>query len=257
MPRKGEIKDRTGEIHVNLNGETFEIIKYNKCKDVIVKFLNSGDVMNTTYGEIKNKQVRSLLGRTVYGVGFIGYGEYKVSNYDNELKKYIITNEYSIWSGMLRRCYDDKWKKKHPTYKNCIVCDEWHNFQNFAKWYEENYWEPINERVELDKDILQYNEKIYSPNTCFLVSQRINLLFVEHKKYGITKNYNRYALAACDENGRKFLGTYSTQEEAFLAYKTFKEAYIKQVADEYKSKYPNFPQKLYDAMYSYEVEITD
>ena len=46
-------------------------------------------------------------------------------------------------------------------------------------------------------------------------------------------------------------------EEAFKLYKNSKENNIKQVADQYKQKYPNFPQKLYDAMYSYEVEITD
>ena len=45
-----------------------------------------------------------------------------------------------------------------------------------------------------------------------------------------------------------------TSEEAFLTYKKFKEAYIKQVADEYKYY---IPQELYDAMYRWEVEITD
>ena len=40
-------------------------------------------------------------------------------------------------------------------------------------------------------------------------------------------------------------------------YKKFKESYIKQVADDYANKYPNFPDKLYNAMYNYEVEITD
>ena len=39
--------------------------------------------------------------------------------------------------------------------------------------------------------------------------------------------------------------------------KSLSEIYTKEVADEYKLKYPTFPQKLYDAMYSYEVEITD
>ena len=48
-----------------------------------------------------------------------------------------------------------------------------------------------------------------------------------------------------------------TVEDAFYTYKEFKESCIKQVADNYKQKYPNFPQKLYDAMYEYEVEITD
>ena len=60
-----------------------------------------------------------------------------------------------------------------------------------------------------------------------------------------------------DENNniiRKEIGYFKTIEEAFLAYKTFKEQYIKQVADEYKDK---IPKKLYDAMYNYKVEITD
>jgi uncharacterized UPF0160 family protein len=37
-------------------------------------------------------------------------------------------------------------------------------------------------------------------------------------------------------------------------YKHFKEKYIKEIADKYKEK---IPSKLYEAMYRYEVEITD
>ena len=55
----------------------------------------------------------------------------------------------------------------------------------------------------------------------------------------------------------KHLGEYESATEAFEAYKKAKERYIKELADEYKAKYPDFPQKLYDAMYAYEVEITD
>ena len=51
-----------------------------------------------------------------------------------------------------------------------------------------------------------------------------------------------------------YLGSYNTPEEAFNVYKEFKERYIKEVADYYKEQ---IPQKLYDAMYRYEVEITD
>ena len=53
---------------------------------------------------------------------------------------------------------------------------------------------------------------------------------------------------------QKYLGLYNTPEEAFNAYKTFKENYIKQVADKYKDK---IPDKLYKAMYNYKVKITD
>lgn len=42
--------------------------------------------------------------------------------------------------------------------------------------------------------------------------------------------------------------------EAFLSYKKAKEDYIKEIADMYKDK---IPQKLYDAMYKWEVNIDD
>ena len=40
----------------------------------------------------------------------------------------------------------------------------------------------------------------------------------------------------------------------FKQYKIMKETYIKQIADEYKELIPNI---LYNALYKYEVEITD
>ena len=42
--------------------------------------------------------------------------------------------------------------------------------------------------------------------------------------------------------------------DAFLYYKQEKEKYIKRVADMYKEE---IPQKLYDAMYKYEIEESD
>ena len=52
------------------------------------------------------------------------------------------------------------------------------------------------------------------------------------------------------------IGVYDTSEEAFYAYKEAKESYIKQVAQEEYSL-GNITKKCYDAMMSYEVEITD
>ena len=60
-----------------------------------------------------------------------------------------------------------------------------------------------------------------------------------------------------NNNGKRIrhkIGRFDTPEEAFYAYKQFKENYIKEVADEYKD---SIPQKLYEAMYRYEVEIDD
>lgn len=45
--------------------------------------------------------------------------------------------------------------------------------------------------------------------------------------------------------------------DAFNCYKEYKEQVIKYVADEYKQKYKNFPDKLYAAMYNYKVDFND
>ena len=55
---------------------------------------------------------------------------------------------------------------------------------------------------------------------------------------------------------RKAIGRRKTIEEAFNIYKEYKENIIKQVAQEEYSL-GNITKKCYDAMMSYEVEITD
>lgn len=164
---------------------------------------------------------------------------------------------------MIRRCYDPYIINENLAYKDVIVCKEWHSFQNFARWYEENYYEVDGEKMHLDKDVLVRNNKIYSPNTCVFAPQRINNLFIKHK-YARTqlpigvyhyKNTNKYISKYNDTpNNRKYLGVFQTITDAFNAYKYAKESQLKDMAYEYKNK---IPKKLYDAMIAYEVEITD
>ena len=52
------------------------------------------------------------------------------------------------------------------------------------------------------------------------------------------------------------LGTFDTPKEAFQAYKSAKEAYIKEVATQYYNE-GKITKKVYDALMKYEVEITD
>jgi hypothetical protein len=66
--------------------------------------------------------------KSVFGHGMIGVGKYSVLD-DNGLK----TKEYITWHNMMSRCYSAIYQQKHPSYKGCTVCDEWLNYQNFAK----------------------------------------------------------------------------------------------------------------------------
>jgi hypothetical protein len=198
----------------------------------------------------KNKDLNKP---SVLGIGFFGYGKY---NYKDHYKI------YKSWSHMITRCYDHKYSDTFPTYKGCSVCEEWLNFQNFAQWYESNMW--LDTQHYLDKDILVKGNKIYNPYTCVLVNNHINCIFTKcnfvRGKYPIgvsVDNRSGSFRAYTFDGGKRSMKYCKSIEEAFNTYKTSKENNIKQIADSYKSKYPNFPQKLYDAMYSYQVEITD
>lgn len=251
--------DRKGEVNYNTFGTQMKIIEYKRSDDITVEFQDEHRAkIHTQYYSFKNGKVINPYDKCIYNVGCIGLGKY---NYKDN--SYI----YDVWSKMLKRCYNPYWINKHPTYIDCYVCKEWLCFQNFAKWYEENYYEVFEERMNLDKDILYKGNKVYSPKTCIIVSERINKLFTKSDgargEYPIGVDYckkEKRFRARCsilDINGKKrnkHLGMYNTSEEAFLAYKTFKENYIKQVADEYKDL---IPRELYDAMRKWEVEIND
>lgn len=164
---------------------------------------------------------------------------------------------------MLKRCYDQEYKDRRPTYAGCTICEEWHNFHTFYEWYHQNKW--TNDlRLSPDKDILTHGgEKKYSPNTVLLVDSRINSLFVKNDRnrgvlpIGVTKSNDKFRVRFNFNNKLSSFGLYDSIDEAFDVYKRSKEDYIKEVADEYRTTYCNFPKKLYDAMYSYEVNIDD
>lgn len=152
-----------GKIFRSNNCGDFTVIKYNNCMDVIIEFNETNCRLVTQSGHIKRGSVNDPMSRSVYGVGFIGVGRYS-SKVDNKT-----TKEYQAWTGMLTRCYSHLYQETRPTYKGCVVCEKWLNFQNFAKWHEQHYIDGC----ELDKDILG-SGKLYSPSTCKFVTPQEN-----------------------------------------------------------------------------------
>ena len=118
----------------------------------------------------------------------------------------------------------------------------------------------------LDKDILYKGNKVYSRDTCIFVPQRINKLFTKCNKsrgnspIGTTPNSSGNYIAQCNDGYGKniYLGSYSTEEQAFQVYKECKEKVIKKTIDSYEGRIPEpYYSRLKEAMYNYEVEIDD
>lgn len=251
--------EKCGETVMQKCGEICFIVEYVNSGDITVQFKTTGELVKTTYSNFVKGNVKSHFTPTVYGVGITGLEPTRDENGE-------IIDSYTCWKAMLKRCYSAKWQEKYPTYKTCSVSEVWLYYPNFKRWYDNNYYKIDNKTAHLDKDILIKGNKIYSPDTCIFVPNFINTLFVKRQNdrgafpvgvyYNKTDKKYRAQLSVFKDGKktRKCLGYFDTPEEAFEAYKQAKEAYIKEIADNYKDK---IPAELYEAMYAYEVSIND
>lgn len=235
---------RLFEIRNNNNGTPMQIIAYRKQSDIDVKFLDRYDYIreHTTYSNFQRGQVKNPFDKTICNVGYIGDGEYLTGT----ARKHTV--EYQNRTCMIRRCYDESLKERYSAYfRDCVVCDEWHNFQIFAKWYNDNIYQTGSERMHIDKDILIKGNKLYSPDTCLIVPQRINMLFLKKpNKYGLPNGVKKISNEKYESryNG-KYLGIFNSVEEAVMQHDIEKQNAVIKIANEYKGKIPN---KVYIAL---------
>tara|TARA_R110001632_G_scaffold166585_1_gene285028 strand:- start:1076 stop:1714 length:639 start_codon:yes stop_codon:yes gene_type:complete len=163
----------TSKIYTSNNCGKFKIVNYISAKNVKIRFVDTGQLMTASAGDILRGKVKDRSKPTVYGVGFIGVGGYK------SIINGSRSRSYNIWVSMIQRCYSKKCQATNPTYKDCSVCDDWLDFQVFAKWFDDNYVDGYH----LDKDIKNKGNKIYSPENCLFVSQNENTAFAFAKHY--------------------------------------------------------------------------
>lgn len=240
-------QDYIGEIRNNNFGTPMKIISARNKSDIDIQFLDDDRYIkkHCSYHLFKKGEIKNPYDRKIAGIGYIGVGKYK-----SYLPEEHHVHAYQIWRMLIVRCYEEKFKETYPTYfEECIVCDEWKNYQNFARWYEENEYS-VAERLHIDKDILIPGNKLYSTDTCILLPQKINAMIINVPnrdglpngvlKADSGKYYSSY--------GTKHLGVYNTIEEAFEIHAREKEQAIKNIAEEYKNIIPN---KVYKALMGY------
>lgn len=164
---------------------------------------------------------RSLSQRKpLYGVG-INDADYVIQPTING--KRALCKAYQTWSGMLQRAYSDVWHKRYSTYMDVTVCDEWHKFSTFKKWFDVNY---VND-WQLDKDLLTPT-KVYSPDTCLFIPSWLNKFTIDskairgnfpigvslHKRDGVFQSNCKNPIT----HKKEYLGSYRTPEKAHLAW---------------------------------------
>lgn len=189
---------------------------------ITIQFVTTGTIGSFKRYHCYRGRVKDNLYPSVFGVGFPGYGEYS-------RKHHLKCSD--IWMGILSRCYR---KDKQHHYKGVTTCKDWHNFQNFARWYYTNYVEGFH----IDKDILIKDNKEYSPESCCFVPQEINNVFIKPKKpnhkTGVRRQGDKYCATISHRDKQVHLGTFTTEEAAHLAYSETKKEFIKELAEKYK-----------------------
>ena len=261
MVRNDLGKTRIGEVSYTKYGTKAIIIQYFGRNDIVIRFEDGFQhTCHTTYQRFKNGNIKNPYDKTVYGIGYVGVGKYKTQING------VNTKEYNCWFNMFTRCYDNENRtKSHMRYIGCEVCEEWHNFQVFAEWFSQNYYEMKDENVQIDKDILIKGNKLYSPKTCCFVPESLNKFFTKSNSsrgkfpIGVSKDEDRDCFVAVCTNKygeykENLFKRFSTFNEAFLCYKNFKEMCCVKMANYYKNV---LTQKVYDALINYKVDITD
>lgn len=153
-----------GEIFPSRNFGNFQVIGIGGKNTYRIRFIATGYETDVRICKIKDGKIKDKLVPNVYGVGYIGSGEYSCKTH---------RKIYDRWKKMLARCYSGNF----PHYEGCTVCERWFNFQNFVNdCFTLPGYSPDLTGLDLDKDtrLEGANNKIYSPSTCCFIPHGVN-----------------------------------------------------------------------------------
>ena len=245
----------TDTVYHSKNSGCFTITSYLDSYNIGIKFVNTGYEMVAHLGNIKIGKVKDRYLPSVCGVGILG------AKYPSKIDG-VHTKEYELWTHMLERCYSDTYKKKQPTYEGCEVSDKFKSYEYFYEWCNKQVGFG-NEGWHLDKDLLIKGNKVYSEDTCVFIPSEINTVLIKstasrgkHLIGVCWSNTNKAFVAKVSRNDgqQEHLGFFKTEIEAFNAYKTAKETFVKEQANKWKDK---IDHRAYNALMNYEVDIDD
>ena len=186
----------------------------------------SGGVEIKSDFEFKPRRRKPLMKRLGVGVNDAPY----CVNYVSETGKKLVCPIFTRWSMMMARAYCPKYHARFPSYIGCSVDPRWHSFMDFRDWLQQKDWVGR----ELDKDLIQAGNKVYSPETCMLIPGAINTLLTDSAGsrgdlplgVSISGGSSKFVSRIRKYNKRIIIGYFSNVEDASKAYKEAKIEHI-------------------------------
>lgn len=187
----------------------------------------------------------------------------------------ISTNNYEShhslsgarWGGILKRCIvDGDQQTRYPRYKGTE--NHFTDFQEFVEWSrgEVGYLlrEPIGDRswaYSVEKDILGQGKKIYSPETCLLVPNAVNMFLTARNAsrgewpLGVAwkKSNSKFEGQVKDRGKKTYLGLFTDPFECHRAWQKAKVDNGRRFALEFK----DWHGKLYNGLNAWLDKIQD
>lgn len=218
-----------------------------------VRFIVGGYTRYYDGRRLRAGAIRSPFQKAVFGRGFIGSGEFSPSDASGKPSP-----EYRRWKAILSRCYNPIPHAKDLSYKDCEVCEEWLNFQNFAGWLSSQ--EHYKKGYEIDKDLLVPGNKVYGPETCCMLPREVNTAITgktDSCENGLPCGVHWHRKNSCYvvsvvTDTEDYQGSFQCLEKAIEVSKSTKEAYIKRLAEKYK---PTISKEVYEALCKYEYKM--
>ena len=248
MPRSQKVFE--GQIYSNSDGFQYEVIKYESATNVMIKWINCGTTQFCEASDAFRGSLKYLNSRTVFGVGYIGYGKFvpggrRMEDWQQRISPIL----HRHWRHVLERTVSNREIKG---YEDCKIVEEWHNFQNFAEWAIEAKNSEAREEngrlYALDKDMVKEGNRIYCPEFCVFIPNEVNCFHTKkevgdtgyagvNRLVGKETSYKTGYIARCNKGSvREYLGYYDTPEEAHEVYKMHKVMYARELARKWEGK---------------------
>lgn len=141
-----------------------------------------------------------------------------------------------------------------------LVCSEWLSLSNFKAWMDtQEYYHPIEGKLQLDKDFLCVGNRVYCPECCCFVTRKVNSFlkskpsFAEDLPLGVHRSKGKFTANCKDPFDRysKHIGSFDTVESARVVYIETKQKYARELAD---SVYVT-DSRIRDTLYNYKFQL--